>query len=117
MALPVRRPCRCWRIGRQLAAKLKGLVQCLRDARCRVLAVSIIHAVFAGQAGKGDPEPAQLGGGQLESHCSLRALPALDEVGEVVREGRRVGDHDCQSVAQMPDDLVPITTTCSLANT
>ncbi len=45
------------------AQAAKRLVQCFGVPRRRVLTVAIIDAVLAGQAGEGNPECAQLGGG------------------------------------------------------
>ena len=58
--------CWCWSVGRHSAPVLNGLVERLSHARGLVRAVPVIHAVLAGQACKGNPERAQLGGGEFE---------------------------------------------------
>jgi hypothetical protein len=51
---------------RHSPAGCKRQVEGFDGARCRLRAVAEIDAIFAGQAGEGDPEPAQLGRRQLE---------------------------------------------------
>jgi hypothetical protein len=82
-------------LGRHDPAGGKRLVERFGDLRRRVGAVLEINAVLAGQAGEGDPEPAQLcrrdlerGGGQVvhvnrsasdRGHCQKRRITAVLE--------------------------------------
>ena len=56
----------CGPLGRHCPAEVECLVNRLGGLRCRLRAIVKIDAVFAGQAGDGDPELAQLGRCDLE---------------------------------------------------
>jgi hypothetical protein len=66
-------------LSRHGSAGGKRLVEGFEGARRRLSAVLKIDAVLARQAGEGDPELAQLGGGKLEGGggASMRGVTAL----------------------------------------